>query len=142
MFPVTVVLVLLASPLTVSGGLLAPDADDVRAVTGTDGAAALVQVGAVIAQGRLVGDGAAQFCEMPPTTFGVIGSGSGQGMSTLQITSDCRMVVAAIDVEAWPLNMDAGPESEHVTNGLSESMNPRNSSGERSFETIEGQRDQ
>lgn len=122
-------LLLVASFMTIPGALLARDAANVRTVTVADGISNPIRVGDMLAQGRLVGNGASQFCEMPTTMVGSVGSGSGVAASTFQITSDCRLLVVAIEVQARPPDTAAAG---------SDSMKPTDSQGVRTFETVGG----
>lgn len=91
------VLVLTAAPMTALG-VLAQGAGDLKAFAVIAGVEQATFVGAVLARGRLVGKGGEQYCELPPTTYGLAGSSSGEAAIALEVTGDCRLVVSSIDV--------------------------------------------
>jgi len=76
-----------------------------------DGVAQPTHIGAVVGQGQLVGTGENQYCELPDVTYGLSGSSNGQGSTTLQVTSDCQLVVSSTDFVANELGFAAsGPD--------------------------------
>ena len=89
-------------------------ARNVRAFVVVDGSERLIRVGDVLAQGRLVGTGADQYCSMPDTTYGLAGAGYGQVGVSLELTSDCQLVVSAIDRDMDEPEI-VGPNSEFAT---------------------------
>jgi hypothetical protein len=99
-----------------------------RAFAVTDGTRRPIQVGDVVAHGTLVGSGADAYCEMPEASYGLAGSSEGQASITLQITTNCRLVVASID---------SARNDPQATAFGSDSMqpNPEDSAGERTYET-------
>jgi len=115
---------MLASPP--ASNRLSKEAERLQAFAVINGQQQPVRVGDVIAEGRLVGEGEQQFCDTPDISYGLKGSTAGIASITLDVTSDCRVVVSAIDV---------GP-TVVVTSG-SGSMKPdgADTEGERSFET-------
>lgn len=74
------------------------------------------QIGDVLAQGTLVGQGADHYRELPETTHGLTGTSFGEASVTLQVTSDCRLVVSSIK--------DALSDRRGLTDTGSDSMRP------------------
>lgn len=76
------------------------DSSDVRAFAVIDGRKQTVQVGDVVAQGTLVDDGTHQYCDFPPTTYGLSGVSDGSATLSMQVTKDCQLVVREISQTA------------------------------------------
>ena len=101
---------------------------NLRAFAVMNGIERPIQVGDVVAQGTLVGSGADASCDIPEASYGLAGRSEGRASITLQITADCQLVVASIDV--------ARDELQGTTSAL-DSMHPHaaDSPGERTFVT-------
>lgn len=91
-----IIVVLIAAPLPTLEMVTAA-MSKFQAFSVVEGDERPIRVGDVLASGRLVGTGEDQFCEMPDTTYGMTGSGAGQAAISLQLTSDCTLIVSSID---------------------------------------------
>lgn len=89
-------------------------ARNVRAFVVIDGSERPIRVGDVLAQGRLVDVGTNPYCAMPDTTYGLAGAGYGQVGVSLELTSDCQLVVSAIILDLDEAEI-VGPNSEFAT---------------------------
>lgn len=107
-------------------------ARNVRAFIVVDGSERSIRVGDVLAQGRLVDAGTNQYCAMPDTTYGLAGTGYGQVGVSLDLTSDCQLVVSAIDLDLDEAEV-VGPNSEFAT-GI-DPADPSQPSYDRTFVT-------